>query len=50
MRYLVPEIASPIGFSVTLVLFFVFLMVLWKLVIVPSKTLEKTSLLPLEED
>jgi hypothetical protein len=50
MRYLIPEIASSIGFGVTLVLFLGFMMVFWKLVLVPSKTLDEASLLPLEED
>ncbi len=50
MRYLIPEIASSIGFIVTLTLFTGFLLVLWRLVLVPSKILDKVSLLPLDED
>jgi len=50
MRYLIPEIASSISFGVTLILFLGFLLVLWKLVLIPSKTLDKVSTLPLDED
>lgn len=50
MRYLIPEIASTIGFVVTLTLFVGFLLVLWKLVLVPAKTLDEVSMFPLDED
>ncbi len=50
MRYLIPEIASAIGFGVTLILFIGFLVVLWKLVLVPRKSLDEVSMFPLDED
>lgn len=50
MRYLIPEIASSIGFGVTVTLFLGFIVVVWRLILVPSKTLEEVSLYPLNDE
>ena len=50
MRYLIPEIASSIGFGVTVTLFLGFVVIVWRLALVPSKTLEEVSLFPLDDE
>ncbi len=49
MRFLIPEIASSIGFLVTVILFVFFLWILFTTFRIPKKSLEKSSNLPFED-